>query len=209
MTIQYRTDVNGNAQQEFTEEDMPDEAYLEDDKALEIYRPQDLVPLRAQENEVPMYLQVLSGLQVDSEEKLAQLSLFESGHPCKFDRYLNKEVEVLGAIVYWKPPYIAQKEVKKGTEVIARPGEEAPGYDQIRLLINDFDENDLPYVVCCSMGSLGNHLYAILSLNGWYLWDKPVKYRFWRDENTSGFRLTNLDRARSLKASFSHKDNKK
>lgn len=151
----------------------------------------DVVLLK--ETEIPEYIIQISTINRDRNDLLAILSIFENGTLVRFTRYVGQDVNILGAIIWHHPPYLSKKEKDDKGEPLLKVG-----YDQIRFLTDKRDENDNPIVVFASYGSLANHVRAILSVRGWYLWDEPVKYRFKINEDSGAFQIIDMDRVNRL-----------
>lgn len=150
-----------------------------------------------EEERVPRYLIELGKLNINEEEKLALLSVFESAtNARKFDDYLNMTVDIYGAIVWHHAPFISNGKGRDKNGEIVPVGGHCPGYDQIRLLT--LDENGNVTVICASYGALASHVLAILALRGWFIWDSPVQYKFSRNRDTGAFQLTNSDRVAEI-----------
>lgn len=161
-------------------------AQYEDDIEQET---RDIAELK--QNEVPAYLQMLGDIKGTNEDKLEILSIFEGGTLKKFQTYLNQEVTILGAIIYRKNAGVT----KEGIEYAA--------YNQIRLLTDKFDaDTDLPVIVALREGSLTNHIYAMIQVRGWYLWEEPVTYKFMQESSDKPFRMINVDRVKKMKAAM-------
>lgn len=141
----------------------------------------------ALESPLPMYLRELEKLPFTPDQKLQILSWYEGGTWKKFSEVINTEWEVAGAIIWYHPPFISKKEKdQNGNPTLQQ------GYEKILILTTKKDENERPIVIEASAGSLTMHMVSILRTKGWFLWQKPVKYRFFTGPNGS-FRMFNID----------------
>ena len=135
---------------------------------------------------LPEHIRQLYALALPEEEKLGLLSIYESGTKVPFKRRINTDVTITGAIIWYHPPF-------KGKDL-----QEHDGYYKIMFLTDEWSE-DMPVVLEASMGALTMHTLAMLRLNGWYLWEKPVTYRLRQDEKTNAFQMINLDRVNAMR----------
>lgn len=142
-------------------------------------------------SDLPEYLVQLEKLVCPPEEKVELLSLYEGSIPRPFDKYINRVVTILGAIVWYHPPFQPNVENKNAPK--------KPGYDMILFLTDEFDEDGLPIVIKGSEG-LTNHVRGMLSANGWYIWEAPVRYRLIREGQGKPFKMINQDRVDRMRA---------
>ena len=161
-------------------QEQEDQALIEAEQGREI-------ALRMQAS-LPRYLQELEKLPCSPEEKVEMLSLFEGGEVIPFTKFVNKVVTIIGCIVWTRPPYLDRT-----------TGEEKEGYDQIRYMLDDFTEEGVPKIMSGSSGLI-NHTQGMLAANGWYLWEKPVRYKCLWDGSGTPFRMINQDRVDKMRA---------
>lgn len=134
---------------------------------------------------------------ISPEEKVEILSIYEGSIARPFDLYLNKTVYLLGAIVWYHPPFQP-----------ADGSDKKPGYEQILLLTDNFDEDNQPIVIKGSAG-LTNHIRGILSAKGWYMWDEPTPYTFKRGGAGMPFQMINTSRVNKMLAAKKAREGKK
>jgi hypothetical protein len=72
---------------------------------------------------------------------------------------------VQGVMLNWHPPYTG------------KDGQMKCGYFYTLILTTQPDEDGNPIVIRSSSAGLMQHLLAAMQMRGWYIWQKPVKYR--------------------------------
>jgi len=141
-----------------------------------------------QQADEPEYIQRLKMLEIPDDDKLALLSVYENRAKRKsFKEYINQDVLVYGIIIWYHPPFIG----KNNPDIVQ------PAYEQILFLS---EEEGVPIVIDAAKGALSQHIYGILNIKNWFLWQEPVKYRFFQDATTNAFSIVNQDRVKSILA---------
>lgn len=189
--------VHGGIEQDFTSQDSYPSDYshvleektewngeTEADAIIEEEQGREIA-LRA-DKPLPRYLKELEKLSCSPQEKVEMLSLFEGGEVIKFTKFVGKTVSIIGCIIWTRPPMTDRS-----------TGEQKEGYDEIRFLLDEFTEDGIPKIMTGSLGLL-NHTFAMLSANGWYVWDKPVRYRCLWDGSGTPFRMIDQDRVERM-----------
>lgn len=142
---------------------------------------------------IPEHLIQLEKLDIPDDEKLELLSLYEGANWQKFSKYTNAIVPILGAIVWYHPPFKSKPNQEGISEVKA-------GYHKILFLTDNLDSDGIPIVISCSSSSLALHVLAMLRLKGWYVWEKPIRYKFLYDGPGTPYRLLNVEQFERRKA---------
>lgn len=133
-------------------------------------------------NFTPRHLIELGKLPIDAEEKLELLSIYEGANWLSFNEFINREVELQGAIIWYHPPFKGKPD-DKGNSVIK------DGYYKILFLTTSIDRDGIPEVISCSSSALAPHVLAMLEIRGWYRWQKPVTYKFLQKGTGFPFRM--------------------
>jgi len=120
---------------------------------------------------VPIHEQILaSKFDIDEREEMA--NLYYGLEPQPFNRVAGQELDVLGLIIFESGPY-------RGKDGLYHP----EGYYQVRIVV--LDRHEEPMIVKSGSKSLLPHGLHAANKYGWFLFEKPVKYRFSLGENNS------------------------
>jgi hypothetical protein len=127
--------------------------------------------VRDHSNNLPLHLQQLEALDVDPAMKEQLVSAY-SAEALRLQRFMNKEVEVLGMVVWEVPPYMA-KPASEGEAPVPKPG-----YFQVRILTS-LEDTDGNYIVLrsSSVNVAMTAFYTIANRGAW-LFSKPLIVRF-------------------------------
>jgi len=122
-------------------------------------------------NGLPLHLQQLQALSYSNELKEQLVSAY-SAEAQKLARFMNKEVEVLGMVVWEVLPYVG-KPVQAGDSPVQKPG-----YFQVRILTS-LEDTDGNYVVLRSSSvNIAVTAFFTIQSRGAWLFDKPIFFRF-------------------------------
>lgn len=205
MTIQYRADENGKAQQEYIEKDYalaPMQFQSELDRAFDEEEEEQTEEINLPaiwNGQMPEHIRqiYLTGLTEEQQnERMELLSIYEHSTHVPFVEIArkNKVLNVIGAIIWYHPPFKAKADKDNPL------AEMHDGYYKILLLTDEFDEENMPIIVEASMGALTIHVLALLRKKGWYLFDTPIRYRFSQNAKTNAFELLNMNRVEAMRA---------
>jgi hypothetical protein len=122
-------------------------------------------------NGLPLHLQQLQQLPYSNELKEQLVSAY-SAEAQKLARYMNKEIECLGMVVWEVPPYMA-KPVQAGD-----PPVQKPGYFQVRILTSQEDQDGNYVVLRSSSVNIAVTAFFVIQSRGAWLFDKPIFFRF-------------------------------
>jgi hypothetical protein len=127
--------------------------------------------VRDRESPLPLHLQQLQALPYSNELKEQLVSAY-SAEAQKLNKFMNKEVEVLGMVVWEIPPYLG-KPVNSGD-----PPVQKPGYFQVRILtsLEDMDGNWV--VLRSSSVNIATSAFFVTQNRGAWLFDKPILFKF-------------------------------
>lgn len=154
--------------------------------------------IEAMENgQLPLYIRKLQELGVPEEEKEPILSLYIGGAFRSFDYYVNNVVEIQGAAILYHGPYMSRP-VKDSTGKVIAESQPQPGYYFTAFLTTQEDEKGNLIVLRSSGAFLMLHAAYMVNQRGWFLWEKPIKYRVTRGEN-GDHRLQNTEKPKGLK----------
>lgn len=146
----------------------------------------DYVMQQIETGEVPMYIRKLYDLDLPPDEKESLLSIYLGVFPRKLDLYINEVVEVQGVAILPHGDF-------KGKD-----GTYKKGYYKTYILTTMEDDKGNPVVLASSGGGLTLHMAYAMEQRGWYIWDKPVRYKITRGDDGS-HRMRNLDKPKLLK----------
>lgn len=153
-------------------------------------------------NFTPRHLIELGKLSLDPEEKLELLSIYEGANWLSFNEFINREVELQGAIIWYHPPFKGKPD-DKGNSVIK------DGYYKILFLTTSVDRDGIPEVISCSSSALAPHVLAMLEIRGWYKWSKPVTYKFLQKGTGFPFRMISVHKPENTTVAEDKKNGKK
>lgn len=139
----------------------------------------DSIAYTINSGELPVHLQELHKLNCDSEQKELLLSLYIGTEPKSLNTYINKTVNIQGAIIHYHPPFKAKDNSIKD------------GYYRVLLLTDIKDEDGCFVVLSTSSRVIGEHMLYAMMIRGWYIWEKSVPYRFSKDAS-GAFRMVNM-----------------
>src|SRR5712692_3536666 len=102
--------------------------------------------------------------------------------PHKFADFIGKKVKVLGAIIYWHPPYLARQSTVGDPSVM-------PGYYKLLVKLDEMSEQKVisgekvekvqyPVVISVSALAVAEVMLTISLTNGWYDWKEPISVVF-------------------------------
>lgn len=119
---------------------------------------------------VPIHEQILAERSMDEREEMA--NLYYGLDPQPFNHIAGQELDVLGLIIFESGPY-------KGRDGLFHP----EGYYQVRIIV--LDRHNEPIMIKSGSKSLLPHALHAANKYGWFLFQKPVRYRFSLGENGS------------------------
>lgn len=137
---------------------------------------------------VPAYMQALLNKHADNpEEAEVEYSMFAGVEPVSLKEQLGKtgpfEVNVLGCAILPHDAYTGMD------------GEQHEGYWQCLILTDKKDPDTQKNVVFSSSSAiLAKHVAFACISRGWYLWKKPVKYRFSASSKKGAHLMENVER---------------
>jgi hypothetical protein len=181
------------------EEEAEDTIRQERSMELELQQGKNIAAIM--NSELPEYLIQLAKLDKTPEEKveLDSLYTYAAVNARPFTKYVNKVVTIIGACVHYRPPfdsYVSEEDRRRGIE-----SEKKAGYNQILYMLDEFDENEMPIFIKGSE-ALANHTRAMLVNNGWFEWEKPMRYFITRGETRGApFTMISMDRVERMRAS--------
>jgi hypothetical protein len=127
--------------------------------------------VRNRETGLPWHLQQLQGLSYSNELKEQLVSAY-SAEAQKLARYMNKEIECLGMVVWEVLPYMA-KPIQ-----VSDPPVQKPGYFQVRILTGLEDQDGNYVVLRSSSVNIAVTAFFVIQSRGAWLFDKPIFFRF-------------------------------
>jgi len=163
----------------------------EETNGTEIIIGTDAVVDRLMTGHLPLHMVKLHELQGYTAEQKAELAAIYDGIPEDIKTMGNMVLEVYGAIVYEHLPYMGKDGLPKR------------GYFYALLLCREM-ETDRFFIARSGGSGLTMHVMNMITLRerdglqGWYLWDNPVRYKVAIDRN-NGHHLVNVDRPSVLK----------
>src|SRR5258708_2995032 len=132
--------------------------------------------------EIPLYFETLLEKHRDNpEEAEPEYSLFAGVDPKSFNDCINKEVNVLGCTVLPHPAYRSKKD-----------GSIQPGYEKVYLLLDEKDSNGSHVVISTSGKYIFSYMTETMKYRGWYLWEKPARYRINKGSKSGAFFMQNV-----------------
>lgn len=122
-------------------------------------------------NGLPLHLQQLQLLPYSDELKEQLVSAY-SNEAQKLHRFMNKEVECLGIVVWEVLPYL-KKPATPDAPLIPMPG-----FYQVRFLTTLEDENGNWVVLRSSSMGIATSAFFVTQNQGAWLFKKPITFRF-------------------------------